>query len=88
MTLVKANDLVISDRHQAERIFGQLLLENDSRTKLSYLRTNHFVIRSELRQLAFQSTLNLSILMELILQIHVRQSGNRQDGRNEYYFEN
>jgi hypothetical protein len=79
VTLVKANDLITRYGQKPKRIFSQLLFEDGSGTKLGYLRTNSFISGSDLSEFVLQSALNLSILVELILQINIRQSGSGQD---------
>jgi hypothetical protein len=78
VTLVKANDLISRYWHKAERIFRQLPLKNRSRAKLGYLHADRLAGSSDLSEFVLQSTLNLSILLELILQINIRQSSYRQ----------
>jgi hypothetical protein len=81
VTLVKANDLISRNRDKPERIFCELLLEHSARTKLRNLHTDRLVGSSELSEIVLQSVLNPSILLELILQIDIRQSGRCHDCR-------
>jgi hypothetical protein len=79
VALVKANDLITGNWHEAKRIFGQLLLKYSPRTKLGDLHTDRLVGSSDFSEFVLQSTLNLSILLELILQINIRQPGGGQN---------